>query len=133
MITRKQSHLALYTTLALMVIVGLYGLFQARHLIEGPIIVLETPQNGSMLTQSLVTIRGTARNTAKIALNGKDILPDLNGHFSEELLLSEGYNIITVEAYDQFGKRTHKTLEVIYQQTPQGVRSTDASVGRIDS
>jgi hypothetical protein len=133
MITRKQSHLALYTTLALMVIVGLYGLFQARHLIEGPIIVLETPQNGSMLTQSLVTIRGTARNTAKIALNGKDILPDMDGHFSEELLLSEGYNIITVEASDQFGKRTHKTLEVMYQQTSPSVHSTNAGKSPIDS
>lgn len=125
MITRKQSHIALYATLLLMAVVGLYGLFQARHLIEGPVIMLDTPANGSLLTQSLVTIRGTAHNATKIALNGKDILPDTDGRFSEELLLSEGYNIITVEAEDQFGKRTRRTLEVMYQQSPSG-RSTDA-------
>lgn len=133
MITYKQSHITLYSTLVLVAIVGLYGLFQARHLIEGPVITLETPHNGSMLTQSPVTIRGTARNSAKIAINGKDILPDKNGNFSEELLLSDGYNIITVEASDQFGKRTHKTLEVMYQQTSPSVHSTNAGKSPIDS
>ncbi len=131
MITRKQSHIALYATLILMVVVSLYGLFQARNLIEGPVITLETPADGSLLTQSLVTIQGTARNATKIALNGKDILPDTNGRFSEELLLSEGYNIITVEAEDQFGKRTQQKLEVMYQQSPSG-HSTEART-RTDS
>lgn len=132
MITYKQSHITLYSTLVLVAIVGLYGLFQARHLIEGPVITLETPHNGSMLTQSPVTIRGTARNSAKIAINGKDILPDKNGNFSEELLLSDGYNIITVEAEDQFGKQAHETLEVMYQEM-SSVHAIKDSTDPIDS
>lgn len=124
MITRHQSRTTLYVTILLVLVVGLYGLFQARHLIAGPSIVLETPHDGSTLNESLVTIRGTAHNTAGVALNGRTILTDTKGHFSEELLLSEGYNIIVIEARDQFGKRTEETVEVMYKKVPAPVRAT---------
>lgn len=127
MITRKKTHFTLYATLMLLLAVGLYGLYQARNLLEGPVLILESPQNGSLLTTSLVTVEGTAHNITHVTLNGRGILTDKQGHFKEQLLLSDGYNIITVDAVDQFGKRTHKTLELVYKGGGEHSRSTSAA------
>ena len=48
-------------------------------------------------------------------MNDRQMFTDEEGEFSEKLLLSYGYNIITVKAKDRFGRETKKTLELIYK------------------
>ncbi len=40
---------------------------------------------------------------------------DEKGNFKEEILLSSGYNAITIKASDKFGRNTEKIIEVIYK------------------
>mgnify|MGYP000179512293 CR=1 FL=1 len=92
-----------------------YAFFQARNIITGPTIKISSPENGSSLEESLVGIKGVAKNISRISMNGSQIFTDDKGIFSEKLLLSYGYNIITIKAKDRFGRDTKETLELIYK------------------
>ncbi|MDP6387930.1 MAG: hypothetical protein QGG63_01490 [Candidatus Pacebacteria bacterium] len=92
-----------------------YAFFQARNIILGPVIKIQEPQNGVSLEHSLVGIEGTAKNISHISMNDRQIFTDEQGQFREKLLLSYGYNIITIKAKDRFGRKTKKTLELIYK------------------
>ena len=82
---------------------------------HGPIITIHTPENGSTLTESLVTIKGVAENISHISLNDRSIFIDEEGRFQEKLLLSYGYNIMTIKAEDKFGRKTEEILELVYK------------------
>ena len=95
------------------IIIG-YGLFEARYVIEGPQVKVFTPHNGDVATSSRITVEGVAKNTTDISLNGGSIFIDEQGHFSDSLLLSPGYTILTIVAHDRFGREVRKTLELTY-------------------
>jgi len=99
----------------LLVTVAAYTLFQTRNLIAGPVIAIHTPTNGATVLESLVTIEGIAHNISYISLNDRQIFIDEKGKFSELLLLSYGYNIMTIAARDKFGRETEEILELIYK------------------
>ena len=99
-------------TLALLVVVG-YALFEAKNLLQGPSLTVLTPQNASTVEEPLQTIHGKAKRIAKIHLNGRQIYVDKNGYFTESLLLSLGYNIITITAQDQFNRTVTEKIELV--------------------
>lgn len=89
-----------------------YALFQARFLIAGPQIALET--QGIVSTNRLVTIDGSARNIVRMTLNGRQIYTDADGNFSEALVLENGYTIATLEAADRYGRITRSTQTFVF-------------------
>jgi len=107
-------------SLFLFLILG-YSFYQSRSLITGPLITINEPENGSTVTRQLVTIAGAAKNINKITLDDRPIYVDESGAFSEKLLLSEGYNIIKISAWDKFSKKTEKTIELVYKEKGEGV------------
>ncbi len=92
-------------------ILALYVAFQARHLLEGPVIRLisEAPYETSDPT---VTLSGTALNITSLSLNGRPIYTNDQGDFTETLVLPKGYTIMTLTAKDRYG-RVH-SLERTY-------------------
>jgi hypothetical protein len=90
---------------ALCVCVVAYVLFQARHLITGPIISLAEDVPASTATSSIV-VRGTAENIVAITLNGRSIYTTDTGYFEEVVILPRGYTIVTIEAVDRYGTVT---------------------------
>ncbi|MBM2817491.1 MAG: seg [Parcubacteria group bacterium] len=101
-------------SLFLMLIFG-YSLYQSRNLFMGPVITISEPKNGSTAQEQLIKIAGTAKNIKKISLDDRPIYVDESGVFSEKLLLSEGYNVIKISAWDKFNKKTEKTIELVYK------------------
>lgn len=99
--------------LALVAIAG-YSLFQARHLIAGPILEIHTPHTGERFEDSFIEIVGNATNISYISLNGREIFIDQEGRFSEKLILMEGYNIMTLMARDRFGRTVSKKIELVH-------------------
>lgn len=93
-----------------------YTLFQANKLISGPIIEIDTPQDGATYSQTLIEIDGRARNIAYLNLNDKPIFTDKDGYFKEKLLLSPGLNIIKLDARDKFKTYTEKKLQIILKE-----------------
>jgi hypothetical protein len=94
-----------------------YSYFQARNLIKGPQIALTSPHTGSTLDNPFIAIQGTASNISFISLNDKQIFVDKSGRFNEELLLSPGYNMWTIEAKDKFGRIVSKKIELIFRKS----------------
>ncbi len=92
-----------------------YGIFEVWNYATGPKITISSPANGSVVSESLTLIAGKIKNTKEITLNDRPIVVDENGNFSEEILLSYGYNVLKLEAQDRFGKKTEEILQVIYK------------------
>jgi hypothetical protein len=107
--------LKIWVTLCIIVIILGYGIFQAKNIIAGPKIEVSSPVNGASLGEPLIEIHGTARHISFLTLNGDKIYTDEAGAFREKILLSYGYNIMTLEAKDRFGRKVTKTLELIYK------------------
>lgn len=97
------------------IIISGYAFFQAKNIVLGPVVEITQPINGSSVESSLIEVRGKAKNISHISMNGRQIFTDDKGLFSEKLLLSYGYNIITIKAQDRFDREIEKKLELIYK------------------
>jgi hypothetical protein len=97
--------------IVLVLLVG-YGLIEARHLIAGPSIVLTIPTNYTTSPDGFVAIKGTAKNTENLMLNGGPLLIDGAGNFADSLLLPKGSDILTFTATDRFGRSTSLTRTI---------------------
>lgn len=93
-----------------------YAFYKSKDLIGGPTITINEPKNGSSVSEQLVKVAGVAKNINKIFLDDRPIYIDESGSFNERLLLSKGYNIVKISAWDKFGKKTEKTLELVYKE-----------------
>ena len=111
-IVKKRMWLLIVGVIA--VVIFSYGFFQFRHLAFGPQISISSPADGYVSSSSVAVISGNAKNVAFINLDGRQIFTDTAGNFSEDVVLSRGYNVVTLDAKDTFGKETKKILELIY-------------------
>ena len=105
----------LWVALGVIALIVGYGAFQAKNLVGGPKIAITSPMTGATTTESMVNITGFAHNISFLTLNGDKIFTNESGAFSEKVLLSYGYNIMTLEAKDRFGRTAQKTLQLIYK------------------
>lgn len=94
-----------------------YACYEARNLVRGPILSIETPTNGMTTKQPLVEVQGTARNITAITLNDRPITTDESGVFKEEITLSPGYNIAEITGRDRFGREKKILIEITRQET----------------
>lgn len=105
----------LIISLFVLTLIG-YSTFQAKKIITGPQISLNSPSNGEEVNENLIDISGVAKNISAISLNDRSIHIDESGNFKEKLMLYPGYNIITLKAQDKFGSTIKKEVEVVYKQ-----------------
>ena len=89
-----------------------YGLFEARRLIGGPSITIDTPIDGSATSTDVVTISGTAQNISFLTIDDAPAFTDEQGRFSERLSPPQGYAIFTVAATDRFGRRASAQVRI---------------------
>jgi len=73
------------------------------------------PAAGATFTKPLITVSGEVSRAAFISINDREILTNESGHFAEETLLAQGYNVITVRTKDRFGAVREETREVVYR------------------
>ena len=92
-----------------------YAAVEAHAYLRGITIAVHEPTNGATVHAPLVTIAGEIANAAFITLNGRELLTDEGGNFTERILLSPGYNRITIAAQDKFDRMEEKKIEVVYQ------------------
>ncbi len=89
-----------------------YAYFEARGILFGPRI--EITSAVSEVHDPYVMVKGHAERIAALLMNGKAIAVTEDGIFEEPYVLSEGYNRITLDAKDKYGRSTQKTLEIVY-------------------
>ncbi len=85
----------------------------------GPIIEIYDLKNGQIIEgDGLIEIKGKAKNTSFISLNGRTIYIDEKNEFNEKILLSNQINKIEIYAKDKFGKEIRKNIILVYNRTP---------------
>ncbi len=97
--------------LTILALVG-YGVFEARRIITGPVIIIETPQDGTATSSTAVVIRGTASNIAFLTVNDRPTFTDEAGHFSARVSAPAGYTVFTVSGKDRFGRNASKQVHI---------------------
>ena len=100
-----------FIALAVAVLVG-YGLFEARKILEGPVITIESPRDGSATSSTGIMISGTAQNISFLTINDLPSYTDKSGNFSELLSIPPGFTVLTVQAVDRFGRRAAKSVSI---------------------
>jgi len=104
-----------YIFIFFLLLVLAYAIFEARNIIGGPVINIQTPPNGLTAKTSLVKISGSVSNVANIKLDGHPIDIDETGKFTEKLILVPGVNIFDFVARDKFGREKHKKIQIYYK------------------
>jgi len=115
--SRLETKLYLKVTLIILFLIILFGytIFEIWNYATGPKLTVSSPINGSVVSESLISINGCGKNTKKITLNNRAITVDESGVFQEQILLSYGYNILELKAEDRFGKQTEQKLQIVYK------------------
>lgn len=94
------------------VLVLVYGTWQARDFLRGPVINLEAPKQGDVFDKNFIEVKGQAIDVVKFTLNGQTLFTDENGNFKKEILIAQGVNEIEIYGEDKFGhkKRILRTV-----------------------
>ena len=111
---KKFLKLALLTGLFAFIVI--YSVFQTKALAKGVNLTMSGIDDGEMFENGILTLSGQALHAKHISINDKELPVDENERFLEELVLSPGYNIITVKAEDKFNKTTKKIYHVYYDE-----------------
>ncbi len=107
-----RTTLTRFSIIFVLVFIGLYGLFEARRLIKGPSIVIESPKNGAATSSSAIIISGNAQNISFLTINDKPAFTDESGHFSLLVSPTPGYTVFTVAATDRFGRHSTQSVAI---------------------
>ena len=91
-----------------------YALFISKDLIFGVKIKNVNMVDGMKVANNVIKITGNAKNAVKLTLNNREISIDQKGNFDETIALLSGYNIISIEAKDEFGNSDEKDYKLIY-------------------
>ena len=108
-----RSVLIFVGSIALLVLISVYVLFQARFMIAGPQIVLLAGPPIHNNTR-VIELTGTAYNITHLWLNDRPIYTDEAGHFTEALVLENGYTVATLRAKDRYGRETRVERAFVY-------------------
>ncbi|HEY4507349.1 MAG TPA: hypothetical protein VJJ47_00480 [Candidatus Paceibacterota bacterium] len=101
--------------LAIIGIFLLYAAWNARQLLAGPELVVESPVDQATVSaaEPVVTLTGFARRgISELRVNGGRSFVDADGRFSETYALLPGENHFTVVATDRFGREAGVTRTV---------------------
>ena len=110
-----------------------------------PVLNVTSPDAGLITNKSTVVVAGTTNDATSspvtLTVNGNTVSVGSDGSFSTTVTLSEGENIITIEAVDQAGKVSTVTRTVTFDSstpviesitiTPNPVNTSESMVIRV--
>lgn len=106
---------------AICFIIAAYASYEARNVVRGPMLSVETPVSGMTTEETSVSLRGTAKNIVSITLNDRPITTDEHGLFAEDVSLPPGHSIVKVAAQDKFGRSKNILIEIIRKEAQEGL------------
>lgn len=101
-----------YLILAVLLILGSYGLVEAWPLIAGPSLSIDSPANAVSSATGVVNVSGSAARAALLTLDGAPLLHEENGEFRTTLTFPRGGSILTFAATDRFGRTVTATRSI---------------------
>lgn len=81
---------------------------------EAPQLSIDSPQDGEIIDSPKITVTGTAtdQHLEEVLVNEGKADIDNNGHYSKDITLPEGEQVIEVEAGDGAGNKTIETITI---------------------
>lgn len=98
--------------ISLFVFIIFYGFAESKAIIDGVKIKISGISNGFTYKDNILKISGSAYHAKELYLNGSPILTEVNGDFNTDLVLQNGYNVVTVTAVDKFNKKSEQVYKV---------------------
>lgn len=92
---------------------------QIHKIIQPPTLALHSPENGVITYDSAIDVYGETGNEVFVSINGKEIINNGSGQFTERIDLTQGVNTIVVSAKRRHGKSTTVTRHVIQKENNQ--------------
>lgn len=95
--------------IAVLVYLGL----EIRNFTAPPSLVVVSPPDQTTTTSRSVELAGTTTPEATVTVNGKAVLVDRQGAFSEQLDLQDGLNTVIVKAQKKHGKASTVVRQIL--------------------
>lgn len=111
---RKQLEIYFFWILAIISLS--YGVFNIYPLIMGPNITIISPKDKEIIGSNTFVVSGKVSRVKNIILQGRPIVIDKEGNFSEIVVMQDPSTKIIIVATDLYNKTTIKTLEVIQKK-----------------
>jgi hypothetical protein len=91
--------------------------FNTKDLLFGAPLSIETAIDGGTVSNYFLPISGKTKHASILKINGRVVMVDKNGVFSDGALLSPGYNIIEIKMNDRFGKEKREVFHLVAEQS----------------
>lgn len=98
--------------ISLFVFIIFYGFAEYRAIIDGVKIKISGINDGLTYQSNILKISGSAYRAKELLINGSPTLTEVDGKFNADLVLQNGYNVVTVTAVDKFNKKSERVYKV---------------------
>lgn len=113
-ITPKKIILGIFILFLFLVV--WYFWHEICYLIKAPELEVYQPPNDITVNQETFKIIGKTSPVAYLTIDGEEVYIDKKGNFEKEINLSNGVNIIKIEAKNRFGKTNIRIRRIIFNQ-----------------
>jgi hypothetical protein len=90
----------------------IYGGFKLLPIVTGPKINISSPENGAIISDTTLKIRGSTERVTRLIVNGSKVDLDKEGNFETNLAIWRGHTILVIEGYDRFGRKVSITKNI---------------------
>lgn len=92
-----------------------------NNFVANPELIILNPLSEAVITDTKVLVKGRTDVGNTLFINNQPVLVDDQGIFSENIVLREGRNVITVRSINQFNKEITRSIsvEAQYEERPQ--------------
>lgn len=98
-----------------LIAVSAYLIWQVSVLAAPPRLSINAPAENQSVTTSPIIIEGYTTTGAQVLINGQYVYVDDQGRFSTTVTLTEGLNVISIEAVNNRDKTSKIERNVLYQ------------------
>lgn len=103
-------------SLFVIVMFGYYFLRQINSFNSKPYLLVESPVSDQIVKEKDITVSGKTEADAILKINGQDVSVNGDGVFSQKISLSEGRNMLVIEAWNRFNKSEKKEFNIVYEK-----------------
>ncbi len=90
---------------------------QIRSVLAPPYLNVSEPSADQSIEGNSIVIAGQGEIGAQVFINSQPVLTDENGHFTENLLLSAGLNVVEISEKNKFGKTSKVVRNITSNNT----------------
>lgn len=113
--TNIKKYIKLFSLGGLFAFIIFYSVMKMLPILRGVELSINGIADGQKVTTDKLALAGTALHAKHLLINGREILINEKSEFSEDVFLSPGYNIVSVNAEDRFDKKLTKSYRVLYE------------------